>query len=43
MDTHANNFGIGGVLSKVQDRQDCVIAYYNKTLNKTERNYCVTR
>jgi hypothetical protein len=32
-----------GVLSQVQDGHERVIAYYNKTLNKAERNYCVTR
>jgi hypothetical protein len=42
VDTDANNVGIGGVLSQVQDRQERVIAYYSKTLNKAERNYCVT-
>jgi hypothetical protein len=31
------------VLSKVQDVQDHVIAYYSKTLNKAEGIYCVTR
>jgi hypothetical protein len=31
------------VLSQVQDGQERVIAYYRKTLNKAERNYCVTR
>jgi hypothetical protein len=43
VDTDANNVGIGGVLSQVQDGQERVIAYYSKTLNKAERNYCVTR
>jgi hypothetical protein len=43
VDTDASNFGIGGVLSQVQDRQESVIAYYSKTLNKAEKNYCVTR
>jgi hypothetical protein len=36
------NFGIGGVLSQMQDGQKRVIAYYSKTLNKAEKNYCVT-
>jgi hypothetical protein len=40
-DTDANNVGIG-VLSQVQDGQERVIAYYIKTLNKEERNCCVT-
>lgn len=31
------------MLSQVYDGQERVIAYYNKTLNKAERNYCVTR
>jgi hypothetical protein len=43
VDTDANNVGIGGVLSEVQDGQERVIAYYSKMLNKAEGNYCVTR
>jgi hypothetical protein len=43
VDTDASNFGIGGVLSHMQDGQERVIAYYIKMLNKAERNYCVTR
>jgi phospholipid-translocating ATPase len=42
MDTDTSNFGIGGVLSQLQDKQERIIAYYGKTLNKAERNYCVT-
>jgi hypothetical protein len=41
--TDASNVGIGGVLSEVQGGQERVIAYYSKTLNKAEINYCVTR
>jgi hypothetical protein len=43
VDTNASNFGIGGVLSQIQDGQERVIAYYCKTLNKAKRNYCVTQ
>jgi hypothetical protein len=43
VDSDASKVGIVGVLSQVQDRQERVIAYYSKTLNKAERNYCVSR
>jgi hypothetical protein len=43
VDTEASNIGIGGVLSQVQGRQEWVIVYYSKTMNKAERNYCVTQ
>jgi hypothetical protein len=43
VDTDASNFGIGGVLSEMQGGQERIIAYYSKTLNEAERNYCVTR
>lgn len=43
LDTDASNFGIGGVLSQIQDGQEKVIGYYSKSLNKAERSYCVTR
>ncbi|XP_023721191.1 uncharacterized protein LOC111871977 [Cryptotermes secundus] len=42
VDTDASNVGIG-VLSQVQDGQERVTAYFSKTLNKVERNYCVSR
>jgi hypothetical protein len=31
------------VLSQIQDEREQVTAYYCKTLNKAERNYCVAR
>ena len=43
LDTDASNFGIGAVLSQIQNGQERVIAYYSKALSKAERNYCVTR
>jgi hypothetical protein len=43
VDTEENNVGIGGVLPQVQDGQERVVAYYSKTLNKAERNYCDTQ
>jgi hypothetical protein len=43
VDTEASIVGFGGLLFQVQDGQESVIAYYSKTLNKAEINYCVTR
>ncbi|KAK3749616.1 hypothetical protein QZH41_012954 [Actinostola sp. cb2023] len=43
LDTDASNFGLGVVLSQVQEGEEKVIAYYSSTLSKAERNYCVTR
>ena len=42
LDTDASANTIGCVLSQVQDGKEKVIAYGNRTLSKTERNYCVT-
>ena len=43
VDTDASNYGIGAVLSQVQDGQERVIAYGSRSLTKEERRYCVTR
>ncbi|GBN65899.1 Transposon Ty3-G Gag-Pol polyprotein [Araneus ventricosus] len=43
LDTDASNGGIGAVLSQNTGNEECVIAYFSKSLGKPERNYCVTR
>ena len=43
LDTDASNFAIGAVLSQVQDGKERVIAYGSRSLDKPERNYCVTQ
>lgn len=42
LDTNACDVGIGAVLSQIQDGRERVISYARRTLNKAERNYCVT-
>ncbi|GBL83023.1 Transposon Ty3-G Gag-Pol polyprotein [Araneus ventricosus] len=43
LDTDASNEGIGAVLSQKIGNEECIIAYFSKSLGKPERNYCVTR
>ena len=35
--------GSQGILSPIQDGTERVIAYFSKTLNRAQRQYCVTR
>ncbi|PIK40084.1 Retrovirus-related Pol polyprotein from transposon [Apostichopus japonicus] len=45
LDTDACDVGIGGVLSQRLEgsSEETVVAYFSKTLSKSERRYCVTR
>ena len=43
LDTDASNTGIGAVLSQKQGGEERVIAYFSRSLTKSERQYCVTR
>ena len=42
LDTDASNYQIGSVLSQIQDGKERVISYGSRTLNKAEKNYCIT-
>ena len=43
MDTDASDYGIGGVLSQCIEGTEHVIAYYSKSLNPAQQEYCTTR
>jgi hypothetical protein len=42
LDTDASAFGIGAVLSQIQEGKERVIAYGSKALSRAEKNWCVT-
>ena len=43
LDTDASNFGLGGVLSQIQDNVEGVIAYCSRGLRPSQRKYCTTK
>ena len=42
LDTDASDTAIGAVLSQIQNGEEKVVAYASRSMNKAERNYCVT-
>ncbi|MCG7869970.1 MAG: reverse transcriptase, partial [Candidatus Thiodiazotropha taylori] len=42
LDVDASDIGIGGILHQVQGGKEKVIAYASRSLNRAERNYCIT-
>lgn len=43
LDTDASGFGMGAVLSQIQEGEEKVIAYASRTFNKAQRQYCTTK
>ncbi|KAJ8033437.1 hypothetical protein HOLleu_23675 [Holothuria leucospilota] len=43
LDTDASDFGVGAVLSQIQDGEEKVVSYFSKAMTKQEKRYCVTR
>ena len=43
LDTDATYFGLGGVLSQIQNDQERVIAYCSRALRPSQRRYCTTK
>lgn len=43
LDTDASLHAMGAVLSQRVEGKEHVVAFYSKTFNRAERNYCVTR
>jgi len=42
LDVDASGRGIGAVLSQIQAGRERVFSYGSRSLNKAERNYCIT-
>ena len=43
LDTDASNYGMGAVLSQIQNGTEKVVCYFSKSFSGPERKYCVTR
>ena len=43
LDTDASNFGLGGVLSQIQNDQERVVAYCSRALRPSQRRHCTTK
>ena len=43
LDTDASDYAIGAVRSQKQNDKERVVAYFSRTLTRSERNYCATR
>jgi hypothetical protein len=43
LDTDTSDFAIGAVLSQQQNGVERVVAYASRSLDRREKNYCVTR
>ena len=43
LDMDASNFGLDGVLSQIQNDEECVIAYCSRALRPSQRKYCTTK
>ena len=43
LDTDASNFGLGGVLSQIQDDVERVVAYCSRALRPSQRRYFTTK
>ena len=43
LNTDTSNFGLGGVLSQIQNNVECVIAYCSRALRPSQRKYCTTK
>ena len=43
LDTDASNFGLGGVLSQIQDNVERLIAYCSRALRPSQGKYCTTK
>ena len=43
MDTDTSNFGLGGVLSQIQNDVEHVVAYCSRALRPSQKRYCTTK